>query len=304
MTSLQTGAAADTAESAWLSWWVLNTSNYALWIDRSSCNTISPVLNNSDGSSVVRLDTYGGNASTTQWACDGINGGPAITSADADVDSDFQADYQSSPGCAFPVYSVEGTWVHEVGHNYGYDHFDDWLSTMNTSTVDITSCRSDRRLRPSSDAQQGHDMHPRYGLPAAVDVGGTPIVQNCPISTPGCVVNPATTISVGSGTVNTSVAFTSMNMRDAWTQSSIRVRVWISSNSTLGTGDFTVGDWFLSTAQAGAIYPYTLNFSFTGSSIPLGQTWCTLIQWDPTSDGAEFDETDNITDTGICFHRI
>ncbi len=65
VTSLQTGAAADTAESAWLSWWVLNTSNYALWIDRSSCNTISPVLNNSDGSSVVRLDTYGGNASTT-----------------------------------------------------------------------------------------------------------------------------------------------------------------------------------------------------------------------------------------------
>ena len=53
--------------------------------------------------------------------------------------------------CGTGTYSQEGTWIHELGHAYGYDHFDDWLSTMNTLQPDVSSCRGDWSERPSSD---------------------------------------------------------------------------------------------------------------------------------------------------------
>jgi hypothetical protein len=210
--------------------------------------------------------------------------------------------------CRTPRLTEDGVWSHEIGHGYGYAHFDDWLSTMNTFSPDVTSCRPNFSVRPSSDAQQGHDNHPRYGLPAAVDVGGTPLIAaGCNIaSSPSCVTAPVviTTVPASATTVSGNVPFTSMNMRDAWPSGSITVNLWLSKNHVLDSGDVFLSQWFLSPTFAGAIYEYTLPITFNPQVIPLGDLWTVLVQFDPNNDFAEFDETDNVTDTNIQFRRM
>ncbi len=133
-----------------------------------------------------------------------------------------------------------------------------WLSTMNTFQPDVSSCRSDKRVRPSSDARQAHDDH--YGLPTAYDVGGTSLIQTGTIGSglgAGTSLPSVSRTVSGTDWVTQSVSITSMNMRSAWPTSSIPVRLVLSQNRALDASDVNVGDFTLGNLQAGAIYAYS-----------------------------------------------
>jgi hypothetical protein len=299
--SLTSGVQADIAESAWRQWWHMDTTNPAIWIDRwGACTNTG--INWGDGINVAWLSYDAFSYGRAGWVANcGFFGRPDATTMDIEVNA-WTLD--RAPRCRATGYTEDGTWVHELGHPYGYAHFDDWLSTMNTSTPDVTSCRSDRAVRPSSDAQHGH--HAIYGLPDARDAGGSPLVQACALSNSACATTPGSTvyIPVGSGWQTASVQFTSMNMRNAWPYSTIPVTVWLSSDDFVNGGDNRILDVGLNETFGGAIYAYTLNIGFSPSLIPVGTTKCVLVQWDANGTVSEYDESDNVTDTNFCFYRL
>jgi hypothetical protein len=299
--SLQSGAQADIAESAWRQWWHMNTANPAVWIDRWAGTCTNNGLNTGDGVNQAWLHGNSFNAGQTvfTWNC-GFFGAPDIQAMDIEV---FTGNLDGQSSCRSPTFTEDGTWVHEIGHDYGYAHFDDFLSTMNTSTPDVTSCRADRRVRPSSDAQQGHAA--RYGLPSAWDVGGSPMIQTGAL-TGGGVSIPGSTIYIAPGTttVTANVQFTSMNMRGAWPSATIPVTLWLSSDNFVNGGDNRLVDTGLWETFAGAIYPYTVGVSFNASAIPVGTQKCVLVHWDANGTTSEYDESDNVTDTNFCFYRL
>lgn len=207
--------------------------------------------------------------------------------------------------CAAGAITRRGTWVHEMGHAYGWAHFDSWLSTMNTITPDITSCRADHSVRPSSDAQQGQAMW--YGWPADVDVGSTPVEQTGSlIGGAGWEVQDDFVMISGSQTfISHPVTFTHMNMRDAWPSSSIKVAFYLSTNRTLDASDTRLNSVYLNDTFAGAIYPYTVNvYIYPQTQLPLYQRRWILVVSDPDNDHSEYDEGDNVTDTKVSFIRF
>jgi hypothetical protein len=297
------GLQADIAESAWRQWWHLDTTNPAVWISRTGACTLAG-LNGGDDINQAWLHDMSFNAGQTVYSYNcGFFGAPDIQKMDIEV---FTGNPDGYSNCRNPTFTEDGTWVHEIGHDYGYAHFDDWLSSMNTSQPDVTSCRSDRRVRPSSDSQQQHAN--RYGLPAAVDLGGSPLIQTCALTGAGCASSPGSTTFIAPlavpPTVNRTIQFTSMNMRDAVPGGSYRVRLLLSADDVVNAGDNNVGDWTIFDTFPGAIYPYSLPVSFNASLIPVGTTKCVLVQWDPLSSVAEHDESDNVTDTRYCFTRL
>jgi hypothetical protein len=297
--SLMTGTNADIAAGAHWSWQQLNTSAPQIWMTRGPCTTEGISANNTNVEWLAS-DAFNAGRMTPSVDC-GFFGDPKLYSFDIEVNS-TQVD--KHPDCKTAMFTEDGTWIHELGHAYGQGHFDDWLSTMNTSQVDITSCRNDRSARPSSDAQQAQDNHYRQGLPPAVDVGGSAITvpAGCSLAASGCATSEGTTRFVSTGTFNGNVKFTSMNMRDAW-NGSIPVQIFLSQNNFIDSGDIFVGEWLLSPTFAGAIYQYDIGFSFSGSSLVAGVSYCALVRWDPRNDMNEFDESDNVLDTKFCFRR-
>jgi len=151
--------------------------------------------------------------------------------------------------------------------------------------------------------------HPRYGLPSAVDVGGTAMttIPGCVLANSDCIESPGSTVEVSplATSVSFTLKYTSMNMRDAWPNSSIPVAVWFSRDSRVDGSDVRAFNISQGNTFAGAIYTYSVNLTFNPWFIPNGEneTWCVLLKWDPDNTVAEYDETDNVTDTQYCFHR-
>jgi hypothetical protein len=129
---------------------------------------------------------------------------------------------------------------------------------MNSWAPDITSCTPSRFARPSSDAQQGFKSI--YGLPAAVDVGITPIIQTGSLLSGGWSVQNSThLVSRDRTSLAFPIKFTFMNMRDAWPHATVRVAFYLPNNATLSSDDTRLNSTSLTATFAGAIDPYTLD---------------------------------------------
>ncbi|AUX43354.1 uncharacterized protein SOCE26_048020 [Sorangium cellulosum] len=303
---LESGYSSDITAGAFWSWQALNTANPEIFLHRGS-GCVTNAVPSGDGVSVAWLSSsafsYG--RMTPQVNC-GFFGAPDITALDIEVNS---SQFSKHINCRYSEVTQDGTWVHELGHAYGQAHFDDWLSTMNSYQNDISSCREDRAMRPSSDAQHGQKHHPLYGgLPAGVDVGGTATSgAGCNLATQAyCAHAPGWTVNIPAGatTFTGSVHYTSMNMRDAFPGGHIPVAVWLSADNYVSAGDARVLNIAQFDTFGGAIYEYEFNFAFNPAVIPVGQTWCALVQWDPDRAVAEVDESDNVIDTNYCFRRL
>ncbi len=312
--SLTSGTSADLAESGWRAWWDLDQTNSAVWIVRSGACTSTRVWGVEDERSIASAPSVliGGTGMSIgtmadfTWNDCAVAGTPFTTEIDLEVASGLS---QPPAFCAHGLATYDGTWIHEVGHGYQFDHFDDWLSTMNSNTPDITSCTPTRVARASSDAQQG--MAALYGLPAGFDYGSSPIVQTGTLSTtgggwwlPGYVRTfPATTTNTH---FSATVDVTRMNMRDAWPTGTgnVRMEVWLSSDRTFSSSaDRLIATTIISTGlHAGAIYPYKPTITFLTSLLAPGEIKWVIVRWS-TPGVAEVREDDNVMDTGIRYWR-
>lgn len=282
--------------------WIISGSFGAPWVMIDGpCTTANPGV--MDGIRVAARGPVPDEAFTAPFlTCSG--GGNATTlQPDIFVTSEYD---DLPPHCSTGNVTENGTWLHEAGHVYGWDHFDDWLSTMNTFTPDITSCRPDRYARPSSDAQQGQALW--YGWPAAVDVGVSPIVQNGPLLGGGSgALLPASyyVVANGASSFQFTVKYTHMNMRNAWPNSTHQVAFYLSNDAIFDSSDTLLNVRNIGGTFAGAIYPHdTLVTIVPQTQLPVGVSRCIIIRTDPNNLVAEKDENDNATDTQFCFLRL
>lgn len=312
--SLQAGAVeGDTAASAIWQWAVLGPP-WIIWLDRNSCTNAAP---SADGVDLVWLASDNGAVNGTtvglttpqSVVCSpGTGWDPCVEEFDIELGTSQTSMRQTS--CRDVPYTREGTWSHETGHAYQLDHFDDWISTMNTSQDDLTTCRADHSVRPSSDAQQGLVNQPEYPMPSALDVGGSNAFQiaGCGLANTDCYTRDQVTVNVNSYTPSphsNTVRFTSMNLRNALPTNNLRVRLRMQprSTETVGATGFDLGDWILGPAHAGAVYDYNIGYSFNISQLPVGVEYCVMVIFDPLGSLSEFDETDNVLPTAKCFRR-
>lgn len=239
----------------------------------------------------------------TLWqTCNGSGNATTLT-----PDIFVTSQYANLPAnCSTGTVTENGTWVHEAGHVYGWDHFDDWLSTMNTFTPDITSCRTDRYARPSSDAQQGQALW--YNWPAAYDVGITPIIQTGPLTGGGAGAHlPVSVYAVANGNSYFSfpIQYTHMNMRDAWPYSVHYLGFYLSNDAFLDGSDTLLNVRSIGGVFAGAIYPHSTSVDiYPQTQLPVGVLRCIIVRTDHYNLVTEKDENDNATDTKICFYRL
>lgn len=301
--SLQTGAFADRAEVSWREWWDLNNANHSVWVRRDTC-TSTFSWGGCDGQNKARASSGAFSWGQAQWCAScAVNGTPYINEVDAEVNSSTNDPLPSQ--CAHGGWTFAGTWVHEIGHTYGFDHFDDWLSTMNSVAPDVTSCLPSRLVRPSSDAQQGYGA--LYGMPAAYDYGSTPMVQTGSLamgnwSLPNFTITYARSFS---GTSDVQLDLTRMNMRSAWPNATIFYRVFLSTDAVLSSDDVFVTEQSVNTGLfAGAIYRFQPTVTIAPSvHLAPGQEKCFIVQWDTAAPVAEAREDDNVMDTKICVRR-
>lgn len=289
--------------------WIYAGSYSAPWaiLDGACTSTSAYPLNgggNNDTTNVAQRSTTPPYAYLqAQYACDGANRA-TFSYYDIHVTS-YYADLP--PDCSSALVTENGSWIHEAGHLYGWWHFDDYLSTMNTFAPDTTSCRSDRLARPSSDAQQGQDAW--YGWPAAKDVGISPLVQTGVLNGMGGGWHrPSATYAVSNGSTSLSypIKFTFMNMRDSWGTSQ-RVAFYLSNDKLLNAGDTRLNTVTLPTgSQAqGAISAYTYNAQISPQThLPVNVLRCIIVVADPDNQVTETEEYDNATDTKYCFYRM
>lgn len=300
-------AATEQGWSFWL-WQVLNTSAPQIY-------SSGPCVNNSlgtaeDGTNLLFLDSGAASAGRSHIYLDcGFFGGsdPRVKELDIEVNSSAPI---SHAACETALLTQAGTWSHEAGHGYGQDHFNDWLSTMNSSQPDVTSCRDDRHVRPSSDAQQGQKNHYHQGLGAAVDLGGTALIvpAGCALSGSSCATTNQFLTTVNSlpapGNTTTQIKFTSMNMRDSTPDGQVHMRILLSKDNIADNSDVWVYTGDLTPGFGGAIYPYSIPITVNASSLQINQKYCALIQWDWAGNVSEADESDNVTPTSQCFIRF
>ena len=149
--------------------------------------------------------------------------------------------------CAHNQQTQGGVMVHEVGHAYGYAHWFDWLSMMNTGQADVLNCErptpagstQSMRLTPDALSSQCHDI--QYGVTAGVDFGGTPVRQVCALTSGGCasildtlmLVDPALTLA------GMNVEYTTFSNRDSFA-AAVPYRMVLSTDNLVSRDDVEV----------------------------------------------------------------
>lgn len=285
--------------------WDYMTPYHVMRIDWNNADYFSPFNGGGDGAGyqnginhlAVGTTRKSLGSCTAYSSCGwGIN---AIQELDLQLISTTTVSVPSIANCSLWTNYLDNVMVHELGHAWGFGHFDDWLSTMNTFQPKlISSCRSDGRQRPSSDAQQGHAAY--NGAFAAVDVGGAAIVQNfAPLTAGGGSSIPSWGIQA---TPPSSwhwywIDFTYMNMRNAWPQSSVSARVVLSDDLVVDASDTVVWTGAITSVFPGAIYQYSVQIAVPPNAVPAGTSRKILVQFDYTNSAQEWDETDNVIKT-------
>jgi len=214
--------------------------------------------------------------------------------------------------CAHNDTTQAGVLFHELGHAYGYEHWFDWISMMNTGQVDVLGCEapvaagSDASmvLTPDALSSQCHDI--QYGVAPGVDFGGTPVRQVCALTSNNCAFDlDATTVLPVDALLGSVVAeFTTFSNRDSY-GAAVPFRILLSTNPTVGTGDTEVFRNSLTGWSEGATQFRRRVVVFNPQvALPLPNvTYYVLVQLDPDNVIAETRETNNVIDTRIRVRR-
>ena len=208
------------------------------------------------------------------------------------------------------------TFQHEVGHGYGYDHFDGWISGINTFQTDVVSCElgttvnGSQFITPDALLTQCHDL--TYGIGAGRDISITPVVQptGCTLSAGACALIPGSltpVIFASSTTTTTRVfRFTTLMNRGGIGAEGVNVGIYVSSDRIWSPGDvqfhqyFSQIDW-----QPGSTIPQTRTVTFNPQvAMPTpGINYFALVVVDFDQYFSETRESNNVTDLAAVFRR-
>ena len=228
-------------------------------------------------------------------------------------------------GGATPAFTTEtATFLHELGHAYGYGHFDGWPSMMNTSQTDTLSCAvagatpgqtTSMAVLPDAQSTQCHDIV--YGVPSGIDLSATAVVQQdgCILAAAPCAfrpgagpLNPApyAATATSATTAAQPVEFSQMNNLDAYTANPVTA-VYFSRDAYIDAGDVRV---FATTLPGngnlrGEFHGRSFTFTFNPqTALPItGVPYRALVRVDDTNIIAETNENNNATDTRQWYQR-
>lgn len=214
--------------------------------------------------------------------------------------------------CGHNMQTMAGSFLHELGHGYGYDHWLDWVSIMNPGHREPLSCERPvsasgvMDVTPDALATQCHDI--AYGLGTGVDFSGTPVRQTCSLANgSGCssALSTITRLPLDSSFALVLATFTSFSNRDSFS-GDVEYRLLLSKDANVHTYDREVGRGTLSGWDRGATVTRVLGGRMNPAlDLPeAGVFYRLLIQLDPGNDVDETNETNNVIDTAQLFFRL
>jgi hypothetical protein len=307
----------DTFNKAWRGWWNLDTTNPAVWLGPNATNNTYNSL--PDFVSLFqKTNPMPGLAGQTQYFHSTIFSS-VITEVDIRV---LGATTLSTPPglppispqstCAHNDQTQGGVMIHELGHAYGYNHWFDWLSMMNSGQVDVLNCETpvaaggttSMALTPDALSSQCHDI--QYGVAAGIDFGGTPVRQTCALTSGGCagVLDTTTTWPEDAVLGYVVAEFTTFSNRDSY-GAAVPYRILLSTNATVGASDVEIFRNGLTGFSAGATQFRRRTIVFNPQEVmpAPATTYYVLVQLDPDNVIAETRESNNVIDTRIRVRR-
>lgn len=299
------GGQISSYDRAWRGWWAPDTSNPAVWADWTVMGTC--VYWTEDGVNCLRR-LFDGSLSGQEHSYHPVGFSSRIIETDMHIST---ANPLAATACSVPIFTEEATYIHELGHSYGYGHFDDWLSTMNTNMWDVTSCEprgTTIRARPSSEAMRCHKV--TYGLPGAYDVGATPLRKTCPLATggPACASVFVANSMISRTSTNTFgyVEYTAMNLRDALPDY-VAITIYASTDNRFSAGDNVAAtglQWNDPLEGETRILTHGFFFNPTVVMPSVGVQYCFLVRLNSDGYFTEFNPDDDVIDTQVCYTRI
>jgi hypothetical protein len=323
---------------AWEGYWHLDTSNWAIWIDEATLSDDAytswwdsdKVVNRANA---VRPGLLGESTTYRHGLSDCVDhpdlyvAGPttATPRSTGRVATDALG-YTTS--CVTPVgTSLVGgatetaTLQHELGHAYGYNHFDSWISIMNTSQIDVFSCElgtvggaGSMLVTPDAYLSQCHDIVYGVGSPTDRDLSITPVIQpdGCNLATSACATisgsgpGSPVVIAAGATAVSRTFRYTTLMNRGGIGAEGVFVGTFLSRDRAIGADDvrideyFNVVDW-----QPGSTIRKARTVTFDPRvAMPVTDaTYFVLVKVDHDQYFSETNETNNVTDLGISFVR-
>jgi len=299
-------------DRAWRGWWDPDPGNYAIWANWSTGRSSGFCrMGSYDGTSCLRRATYirfGTSFNGYTWAFT-LPLSHNIVEVDIADSPTVNGALQHVGTCAAGLATEDGTYVHELGHGYGYDHFDDWLSTMNTAQPDTTGCEpvgGFRRVRPSPQGLQCHDQ--MYGVEnTMVDVTATPLRRTCPLTGAGCASPQVYSANVPGGDTYELlyVEFTGLNQHFQDLSDYVEVRFWLSRDTILTADDVSVHAIQWTDPLQGETRTLWALFAVNPAvQMPVaGVPYCVLVEVNSDGYFADWNPGNNVANTRVCLTR-
>lgn len=326
---------------AWEGYWYLDTTNSAIWIDESSF-TMNTFTSNFDNKVVHRANFQGGGLfgqvqgyfvwpSNVPTNMDIYVSGPtsSVTRASPAVATSGVSYAQSCVrqtldngvlAGTFGGFTEAGTFAHEVGHGYGYDHFDAWVSLINTSQIDVFSCElntagtsGSQFLTPDAKLTQCHDLTYGVGVPTDRDISITPVFQptGCNLVTTGCatIAGSASTVTIATNSTSRTdtYRFTTLMNRGGIGAEGVFVGTFLSRNRVWDASDVRIDEYFNTTDwQPGSTIPKARTVTFNPQiAMPVRNVeYFVLVVVDHDGYFTETRESNNVTDLGVVYRRL
>lgn len=222
-------------------------------------------------------------------------------------------------------FAETGTIAHEIGHGYGYAHFDAFPSMMNTSNYDFLSCEGGTNptafrsmyVQPDPQSTQCHDNV--YGIYDGIDLAVNAItmppgptganIGNTFARGPGPLA--ATVVTTATPPTATDIEFSILNNRDAIPSAAgaVRVGIWlgVTGHIPIASPDIMVDSFDITGGFVeGEVRRRlrTVTFDPSPTTMPIATVaYCLYVRVDELNTLAETRESNNVTDTRYCWRR-